>query len=78
MTLSPRRGDTVPKGHCRGQGHDVHLRGAEGMVNRSQNAQRGAPAPALGAVVGPPPDERSQMQINSDSGSQIPALLAVL
>lgn len=76
MTLSPRRGDTVPKGHCRGEGHNVHPRGA--TANRSQNAQRGAPAPALGAVVGPPPDERSQMQINSDSGSQIPALLAVL
>lgn len=57
----------------------MHRGGAEAEVNRSQNAQQGAPAPAPGVVVvGPPPDEHSQMQINSDLGSQIPALLAVL
>lgn len=72
VTLSPKGG------HCRGEGHDVHRRGAEAKVSRSRNAQQGAAAPGRGGVVGPPRDERSQMQINSDLGSQIPAPLAAL
>lgn len=70
-------GDTVPKGPCRGGGQDVHRRGAESRVSRSQTRQQGTAAPVLG-VVSPPPDKHSQMQTNSDLGSQIPALLAVL